>query len=149
MPKVGRKVSRLTAFKTRLKWLLVDRRYAQRLVQPPLIGYFWTGSTPRAHEIRDFSSRGLYLLTEECWPPGVTFSMAVQRTDKECGEPDSWIAVDAKIVRWGADGVGVSLVPSRPGVVYDGRAKNCASQKTLKRFFKQLRRNRPPGAVLT
>ena len=136
--------NRLTAFTTRLKWFLLDRRYAGRLEQPPLSGHYWTGTTTKAEEIKDISSKGLYLLTVARWHPGAMFSMALQRTDIEYGAPNSWIAVDAMVIRQGVDGVGVQFVPSKTGVAYAGKVEASASRKALKQFFKQLRGGRPP-----
>lgn len=133
----------LTAFTTRLKWFLLDRRYSERLERPALTGYYWAGTTTRSEEIRDISSKGLYLLTEARGNPGATFSLALQRTDVEYGAPDSWIAVDAIIVRQGVDGLGVQFIPSKPGVVHTGGSEASASRKALKRFFKQLRKTHP------
>ena len=107
-------------------------------------GHYWTGTTTKAEEIKDISSKGLYLLTVARWHPGAMFSMALQRTDIEYGAPNSWIAVDAMVIRQGVDGVGVQFVPSKTGVAYAGKVEASASRKALKQFFKQLREGRPP-----
>jgi hypothetical protein len=69
-----------------------DARNALRQPAPWLAAYYWNGGTPSAHDIRDVSSTGLYLLTE----------------DTQGAKPV--ISVKVRAVRWGNDGVGLQFV---------------------------------------
>ena len=37
-----------------------------------MAAYYWNGAAPKAHTVRDISSTGLYVVTEERWYPGIT-----------------------------------------------------------------------------
>ena len=70
--------------------------------------YFFTGGTPVAHAVRDVSLTGLYVLTEERWYLGTLIRMTL--TDRRDPSADRSITLNAKVVRWGADGVGLEFV---------------------------------------
>ncbi|HEV2133305.1 MAG TPA: hypothetical protein VGR47_03505 [Terracidiphilus sp.] len=125
-----------------LKWFDPPdpRRRNNRVAAPPLAAYHWTMDVPQGLKIADISPGGMYLITEERWTEGVIVSLTLQRTDMEKGSPDSWIAVDFVVTRWGRDGIGGEFIPRRPGLTdaVAGRASNCADKKTLERFVSQL-----------
>lgn len=125
-----------------LKWFDPPdpRRRNARVPAPPLAAYHWTMDVPQGLKIADISPGGMYLVTEERWTEGVIVSLTLQRTDMEKGAPDSWIAVDFVVTRWGQDGIGGEFIPRRPGLTdaVAGRASNCADKKTLERFVSQL-----------
>jgi hypothetical protein len=82
-------------------------RRAQRECLRGLAAYFFTGGDPVAHAIRDISTTGLYVLTEERWYPGTIVRMTL--TDRRSGAEHS-IMVHVRVMRWGHDGVGVEFV---------------------------------------
>lgn len=87
-----------------------DRRRSERRTSPELAAYLWIGTLPKQAGIRDISSSGLYILTRERWAPGDTVSMTLQRKGPLEGSFDRRVAVQARAVRWGDDGIGVSFV---------------------------------------
>lgn len=99
------------------RWLLKgrrdvfqERRATERHRAPQLEAYYWNGAAPAPHRVRDISSAGAYLLTEERWHPGTVLMVTLQRTDEYIdGRPRS-ITVKSKIVRWGVDGLGFVFV---------------------------------------
>ena len=95
-----------------LRWLSTDRRASKRHPLPGLVAYYWTGGAPEAFHIGDISSHGLYILTDERWFPGTMILMTLQRTNTEGDDPDDFISVLTKVIRWGTDGLGLSFVPS-------------------------------------
>src|SRR5579863_6629877 len=95
-----------------LRWLSTDRRSSKRHPLPGLVAYYWTGGAPQAFHIADISTNGLYLLTDERWFPGTMILMTLQRTNTDGDDPDDFISVLTKVIRWGTDGVGLSFVPS-------------------------------------
>jgi hypothetical protein len=126
-----------------LKWFEPpDPRHHSRVDEPPLVAYHWIVDSPQALKVANISSGGLYLLTEDRWSEGNIVSMTLQRTDREKGSPESWIAVDFLVMRWCKDGIAGAFLPHRPGLsdAVAGRAKNCADAKTLERFVKELNR---------
>lgn len=82
-----------------------ERRYT-----PELAAYHWAGSNFREEPVRNISSTGVYLQTEERWEPGELVSLTFQRKGAPAKEADRRIAVQARAVRWGQDGVGFSFV---------------------------------------
>ena len=134
-----KKQSLITRF---LRWLVpdpYDRRGSGRHPLQGLVAYHWTGGAPQAYHVANVSDSGFYLLTEERPFPGTVILMTLQRTDISRGIPDS-IAVNSKVVRWGPDGVGLELVPSRIIDPQSGSTPvgNGADRRALAEFFKRL-----------
>ena len=104
------------------RWWSPDPRKAPRESAPGLAAYYWTGGVAEAHNVRDISSTGLYLVTEERWYPGTLILMTLQETGSgpECAERA--IAVHSRAVRWGEDGVGRSSSCQIPGMRAVGRS---------------------------
>jgi PilZ domain len=126
------------------------QRRAPRHIEPRLVAFYWDGFVPKPRYIRDVSSTGFYLLTDERWYPGTLITMTLQRTEKAEGSSKRSIAVQAKVVRPGEDGVAVAFVFPRPGdarrvrsIIADG--VGLADKKTLELFLQPLWINRPIG----
>jgi hypothetical protein len=92
------------------RWWSPDPRRAPREDALGLAAYYWNGAAPEAHGIRDISSAGLYLVTEERWYPGTLLLMTLQRTDVGEKTAERAIAVQSRAVRWGHDGVGLQFI---------------------------------------
>lgn len=115
-----------------------ERRKSERYKTPCLAAYYWNGDTPTAHSIRDTSSSGLYLVTDERWYPNTVITMRLQRTATT--SPDESISVPAKVVRSGEDGVGFRFVlprNSRSRTGY-GSLGDAIDQKSLESFLRPL-----------
>ncbi|MGA8086613.1 MAG: hypothetical protein WCA10_04855 [Terracidiphilus sp.] len=100
-----------------LRWLFPepassDRRRGERLADPGLVVYYWTGGSPNSYPLGNVSSSGLYLVTDERWLPGTRIVMTLQRNDLRAGKADDVCRVESKVVRWGEDGVGCEFVES-------------------------------------
>jgi hypothetical protein len=101
--------------RSRLKhWLIPasepsDRRRAERHYVPGMVAHYFTGGAPRPQTVADISMTGLYLLTEDRWMRGTMIQMTMQKPSRD-GERRQSIAVLARIVRRGTDGVGVEFV---------------------------------------
>jgi hypothetical protein len=90
-----------------------DRRSARRKRWPRLVAYDSAGGVLEVHGVKDMSASGLYLMTEERWPLGARVTMTLQRTDGVEDNPrNNTISVQLRVVRWGADGVGLSFMQS-------------------------------------
>lgn len=114
-----------------------DRRKKKRLEGSNLDAFFWTGSTPVAHKIRDISMTGLYLLTEERWYPGTLLVITLQKKNEPEDSPTRTIAIHSKAVRWGEDGVGLEFVLADPKNRAQGQqlANAGTDRKTLEKFL--------------
>jgi hypothetical protein len=87
-----------------------EPRKAARTAVDGLTAYFWTGGVSVAHTIRNISSTGLYVLTEERWYPGTLIQMTLKKAGCGSSEAVCSISVMVKVNRWGNDGVGLSFV---------------------------------------
>jgi len=99
-----------------------DARRAPRLPGPPVVAYYWDGATPEGRRLLDISQTGAYLCTDERWYVGTLVRLIVQK--HRCGQeeqghagqeesPDNSVCIPCRVVRKGADGVGVEfLFPS-------------------------------------
>ncbi|HWA94832.1 MAG TPA: PilZ domain-containing protein [Terracidiphilus sp.] len=131
--------TRVTLKMRLLRWLVSDRRGTKRTPKPRLIAYRWTGGNPQAHHIGDISDTGLYLVTDERWIPGTKILITLQRTDSDGEGEEESIAIEAKVVRWGADGEGLAFVGAHPqegfGQIWPDIGAN---RKELKQFLRRL-----------
>ncbi len=119
------------------RWWSPDPRKAPREPAPGLAAYYWTGGPPQAHEIRDISSTGLYVVTEERWYPGTLILMTLQNTAFGAEVAERTICVHSRAVRWGKDGVGLQFVLQKN----DDPTMGAADRKALDRFLQRLRKS--------
>ena len=117
-----------------------DRREAERFSLPPLMAYYWDGAAPTPHPIRNIDIAGMYLITERRWYPNTLITMTLQRTDVANSDPNRAIAVNARVVRSGKDGVGFRfLLPNVNDVsAAHGLPATKADKKTLARFLTRI-----------
>jgi len=124
------------------KLSFTEHRKAQRMKAPLLVAFYWDGSAPTSHEIRNISSTGFYLVTKERWLPGTMVSMTLQRTDVALAHlgAEPHIPVLSKVVRLDENGVGFTFVPldSHPG---DLKSKP-VDKKALTKFVEQVKVDR-------
>jgi hypothetical protein len=113
------------------------------------VAHYWDGAAPAAHTIRDISANGLYLLTEQRWYPGTLVMMTLQRKDSFDGEADRSITVQSKVVRSGADGVGLAFIAeehenARPagGSSLDENQFFTAGRKAINKFLQRVKNGR-------
>jgi hypothetical protein len=118
-----------------------ERRRANRKPVADLAVFFWTGAYPKEHEVRDISSTGLYLITEERWYPGTLVMITLQKKSEAVDSADRAIAVQCRAVRWGEDGVGLQFV--LPEVNDRRRGQNLLEEgvdrRTLEKFLEGFR----------
>ena len=132
--------SNVSWFMRFLRWLSTDRRASKRHPLPGLVSYYWTGGAPQAFHIADISNVGIYLLTDERWFPGTMILMTLQRTNTDGDDPDDFISVLTKVIRWGTDGVGLSFVPSNTVDLNSGEPlpETGVGRKALHRFIQRV-----------
>ena len=103
-----------------MKWLDVihdsERRLTPRQPRPPILAYYWDGSTPRTHQVRDISHSGVFVITPERWYIGtlIKLTLVLDRgmpLAPLSETPDSEaMFLYAKAVRHGDEGVGLEFV---------------------------------------
>jgi hypothetical protein len=97
------------------QWLLFgeppDPRTTPRESLPGLVAYFFTGSNPEPHGVRNISSTGMYVFTDERWYIGTVVRNTL--TDEREPTTERSITLNAKVVRWGNDGVGLQFMIQR------------------------------------
>ena len=125
-----------------LDWLMSEeRRQARRRKSLALVAYYWDGANPVAHPVRDASSTGFYLFTEHRWYLGTVLAVTLQRTGAEADDPERAVAVNARVVRTGEDGVGFEfLLPEneREASRLPGLPAALIDKKHLKRFLDRV-----------
>jgi hypothetical protein len=138
-----------------------ERRKAKRRELPQLVAYYWDGGASHPHSIRDISSTGFYVVTDIRWYPGTQVMVSLQRPDVADGEPYRSITVNAKVIRFGIDGLGFAFVmpEMRPSNGAGGSRKEeilnrqltgfggprAADNATFISFLQQLPRNQDHG----
>ncbi|MDR3773354.1 MAG: hypothetical protein P4L26_08405 [Terracidiphilus sp.] len=117
-----------------------DPRNASRQPVTGLVAYFFTGGSPQAHEVRDVSPTGLYVVTKERWYPGTVIRMTLSKPDTGQNPAERSITILTQAVRWGNDGVGVRFVAEGPAKQGGGQAAayNQVQIGQLDRFLKPL-----------
>lgn len=127
------------------KWLdrlwSPDPRKAPRIPGHGLAAYFWNGAAPVPHGVRDISSTGLYVITEERWYPGTLVVMILQRSDQGEEIAERSIRVQSRAVRWGPDGVGLQFLLEDDLDPRLGAASlnDAACRREFEEFLEQLR----------
>ncbi|HMG87466.1 MAG TPA: PilZ domain-containing protein [Terracidiphilus sp.] len=86
-----------------------DRRRAHRRYVPGMVAHYYTGGSPKPHDVADISMTGFYLLTEDRWMPETMIQMTLQKPCAK-GERKQSIVVLSRIVRRGSDGVAAQFV---------------------------------------
>lgn len=125
----------MTLGKRILEWVWpTERRQTRRRTALPLVAYFWDGAEPKGRKVSNVSPHGMYLLTDNRWYPNTLVTMSLTRTDLPQGAPNRSICVMSRVVRSGADGVGVEFVWS------EGIEETAAvsDKKAVKEFFEAL-----------
>ena len=122
-----------------LQWLTgKDRRRAERRVLPGLVAYYWDGGTPVAHDVREISSTGMFLLTHQRWYLGTLIVMTLQNREIAEDHPYRSITVRVKVAQVGANGVGLAFVRTDAPRSMDGRCgteSNAADKRTIDEFI--------------
>ena len=116
-----------------------ERRKHERRALPGLVAFYWDGGTPVAHGVQQISPIGMYLLTDQRWYPGTVIAMTLQWIDASDSDPDRSIAVRARAVRHGTDGVGLMFLSAVDLNSMRGsdRGPDPADTKAVDRFVKR------------
>jgi hypothetical protein len=111
---MSRKESSNNTSKSRKSWWeriwAPDPRKSERESIPGLIAYYWNGSAPEAHAVKNISTKGLYLVTDERWYPGTLITMTLQFTSPDESREEYSVSIACKSIWWGESGVGVEFV---------------------------------------
>lgn len=128
-----------------LRWLFTGHNFrrAPRHSLPELGAYYWTGGAPHGFPLRDISTSGFYLLTDERWMPGTVVLMTLQRMNTAGNDPEDSISVLVQVIRWGQDGMGFEFlmadaIKANQSATLPG---NGTDRKALERFLKQMNRS--------
>ena len=119
-------------------------RKASRGPLDGLVAHFFTGGAPQAHEIRDVSSTGLFVVTTERWYLGTMIRMTLSKPDIGQAPSERSITIYARSARWGNDGVGLEFVFEPRGKSNRGPASpiDAVDSKQLSHFLKLLEKSK-------
>lgn len=85
-------------------------RRAQRITLPGLVAFYWSGGTPRPHEIVNISKTGFYMKTTELWSVETLVRMTLQKQGSDEKRTRETVSVLARVVRIDGGGVGHEFV---------------------------------------
>jgi hypothetical protein len=107
-------------------WVLQpsEQKRAKRYQEPRTVAYYWDGSVPVPHEIRDVSLTGAYLHTQERWYRGTIVKLTLKASGAVADAPAESIEVRCQVVRHGPDGVGLRFI-----------SQEMAERRSLRRFL--------------
>jgi len=120
------------------RWWSTELRQAPRQFAPALEAFYWNGLPPSPHDIRDISSKGLYLVTDDRWYPGTLVLMTLQEKDGPVEGTEHAISVRVRAVRCGEDGVGLQFVVANDDKLQDRLQVNETGRKELEDFLRRL-----------
>lgn len=93
-----------------VEWLWPsERRRAKRKIALALEAYYWDGAEPHPRLVKNVSTEGMYLSTEQRWYRNTLLQMTLVRRDRAEGQSDRSIRVTAQVIRSGTDGVGFAF----------------------------------------
>ncbi len=109
----GKKKEKLSLATRLRRWLggeapalVGSRRRAERVIMPGLVAFYWSGGTPRPHEIVNVSKTGFYMRTTELWAVETLVRMTLQQPASRA----KTVSVLARVVRIDEGGVGHEFV---------------------------------------
>jgi hypothetical protein len=121
-----------------------ERRRARRKNLSVLVAYYWDGAAPVAHTVRDVSTTGFYLLTEQRWYRGTMLRMTLQDSSMSSNGENRSIEVLARVIRSGEDGVGFAFVQQHYDDSYSPKK---ADMKNLGRFLRGIKHDDGQAAM--
>lgn len=89
-----------------------ERRRDPRHSACGLEALYSAGLTRKRFPVKNISSTGLYLSTNERMLPGSKFQLTLQREGVVEADDRNRVSLEATSVRWGSDGMGLSIVPA-------------------------------------
>jgi PilZ domain len=92
-----------------------DLRRSSRIPEPKIVAYYWDGSEPNGHGLRDISLTGAYLYTTERWYPGTIVRLLLQERRiiagiATCTERPVSVSIPSRVMWAGADGVALDFL---------------------------------------
>jgi hypothetical protein len=120
------------------RWWSTELRQVPRHPAPGLKAFYWNGLPPSPHDIRDISSKGLYLVTDDRWYPGTLVLMTLQDKNGPVDRTEHAISVRVRAVHCGEDGVGLQFVVANEDKSQDRLQVNETSRKELEDFLRRL-----------
>ena len=111
-----------------------DRAY--RYPGTGILAYFWDGSAPAGHTIKDLSSTGAYIYATERWFTGTILDISFRDKPEPKASEVLTFTVQCRVVRHGPDGMGVAFMPRSP-----------EQQEAVRKLLGPLSRKRAMWAV--
>jgi|HubBroStandDraft_5_1064220.scaffolds.fasta_scaffold44796_3 hypothetical protein len=97
------------------RFLTPDADRAERRSPEKFAAYRWAGSGMKQDPVRDVSTTGVYIVTEERWPIDTLVSLTLQREGYLELLAERRITAHARVVRHGSQGLGLAfVVPKDP-----------------------------------
>jgi hypothetical protein len=148
---------RLTSYKKKSWWRRFlageppDPRTDVRESIPGLVAYFFTGGAPIAHKVRNISTDGMYVLTEQRWYPDT--ALRVTLSDERDPSREISITLFARVARPGSDGVGMQFGFVRKKDLDQSKLSATDDQsltvtkEQMQEFVRRFKGSRPPASA--
>lgn len=129
----------LRSFLTRLLRRKSERRRGERHMIPGSVAYFSIGN-PQPQEVRDISTDGFYVRTQDRWSKGTSLLVGLEIINPASREVEATISLRSKVVRTGPDGVGFRYDDDRVHRDPILGTTNPEHLVQLQRFMQRIRR---------
>jgi hypothetical protein len=121
-----------------------NRPVSTRVNSEPVIAYYWNGGRSSAQPVREITTAGCYVVTEDRWYLGTCLRLLLQTLPPDSsgsGYIKRSICVEGVVVRHGEDGVAFAFIQdgSRQNM-FPKRGLNAAERrKEISVFVRQVR----------
>lgn len=99
------------------------------------MAFYWNGGPSTPHAVSDVSSEGVFVSTDDHWSPDSIIRLTLQRDSEDPEESGESISVQCRVVRAGADGVGMAIILAK-----DQNSGSLGSQTTRGQWNKFVQR---------
>jgi hypothetical protein len=116
------------------------KRRAPRFQLPGLVAFYFSGGTPRPHEVVNISKSGFYVRTRELWFPDTLVRMTLERPRASDDRAPESISILARVVRTDDEGAGHEFVTIEDLMALHTRdvlPPNATDRAQLESFLKQ------------
>jgi uncharacterized protein len=95
-----------------------ERRQTERAPLSGVAAFYWEGGIPEPHDVLNMSESGAFIRATRSWYPGTIIELSLQQKITDMEKRSDWrasVTVSGKVVRSGAEGIGMQFLYKHPG----------------------------------